>query len=295
MRRYVSVAAVGILVLSACTSAPSVSEAPVSEAPASPDQFFLEGEALPAYAAPNEGLLAQIRERGVIFNGVNAANPPFESVDANGEIVGFDIDIMNMFGEYLGVQVSTVDTAWAGVIPSLYSKKFDLIWSAMTITDARSEAVTFSSPYASDQAIWIARADDSSVNDYPDLNGKVLCTQLNSAFEAQAEEVVAEQGLDVEIKSFDDFPTAYLALETGQCDVATSSTLNNLPLNNEKPGVFRNAIVLPTANYVGVATRKPDTDLATEIENFLAEVKANGELAALQEEYFGAPMELPSE
>jgi polar amino acid transport system substrate-binding protein len=298
MVRYVLAIVMAVSTVAACTSATTPGPAGTSGAsPAaatpSPQEFTLNGTPLPAYAPPSEGLLADIKARGVVFNGVNAANPPFESVDANGEIVGYDIDLVDKFGEYLGVHVSTVDTAWAGVIPSLYSKKFDLIWSAMTITDARKEAVTFSSPYAADQAIWIARADDTSVKDYPDLNGKVLCTQLNSAFEAQAKQVVADKSLNLEIKSFDDFPTAYLALENGDCDVATSSTLNNLPLNKEKPGVFRNAITLPTANYVGVATRKPDSDLAAEVQKFLDQIKSDGTINELQTKWFNSTMELP--
>lgn len=280
---------IAFLVITAVMASGCSSAAPAGSA----EQLSLNGSPLPGYAAPSEGLMASIKERGVIFNGVNAANPPFESVDTNGEIVGFDIDLMNKFGEYLGVHVSTVDTAWPGVIPSLYSKKFDLIWSAMSITDARKEAVTFSSPYAADQAIWITRADNNSVKDYADLNGKILCTQVGSAYESQAKELIAEKGLQIEIKAFDDFPTAYLALENKQCDAATSSTLNNLPLNKEKAGVFRDAIVLPTANYVGVATRKADADLSAEVQKFIDKIKADGSLAALQEQYFGAPMELP--
>jgi polar amino acid transport system substrate-binding protein len=284
MRRVISLVVLAAVLTASCSSA-----APAGSA----EKLFLNGTPLPDYAAPSKGLLAAIKERGVIFNGVNAANPPFESVDANGEIVGFDIDVMNKFGEYLGVHVSTVDTAWPGVIPSLYSKKFDLIWSAMSITDARKEAVTFSSPYAADQAIWITRADNTSVKDYADLNGKILCTQLGSAYESQAKDLIAQKGLQIEVKAFDDFPTAYLALENKQCDAATSSTLNNLPLNTAKPGVFRNAIVLPTANYVGVATRKGDADLSAEVQKFLDQIKTDGTLAELQTKYFGAPMELP--
>ena len=285
MKRGLACALIAVVMLAGCSSA-----APAGSA----QQLSLNGSPLPQYAAPSNGLLASIKERGVIFNGVNAANPPFESVDSNGEVVGYDIDLMNKFGEYLGVHVATVDTAWPGVIPSLYTKKFDVIWSAMSITDARKEAVTFSSPYAADQAIWITRADDTSVKDYPDLNGKILCTQIGSAYESGAKDLIAEKGLKVEVKSFDDFPTAYLALENKQCDAATSSTLNNLPLNKEKPGVFRDAIVLPTANYVGVATRKPDTDLSGEVQKFLDKIKADGTLAELQKTYFGAPMTLPN-
>ncbi len=285
MRRVIAFLVVTTVLAAACSSA-----APVGSA----EKVSLNGSPLPDYAAPSKGLLAAIKERGVIFNGVNAANPPFESVDANGEVVGFDIDVMNKFGEYLGVHVSTVDTAWPGVIPSLYSKKFDLIWSAMSITDARKQAVTFSSPYAADQAIWITRADNTSVKDYADLNGKILCTQVGSAYESGAKEIIAQKGLKIEVKSFDDFPTAYLALENKQCDAATSSTLNNLSLNKEKPGVFRDAITLPTANYVGVATRKADADLSAEVQKYLDKIKADGTLAELQKKYFGAPMQLPN-
>lgn len=284
VRRLVALVTASLIVAACSSGGPA----------GSPTTYVLNGSPLPQYAAPDKGLLADIKARGVIFNGVNAANPPFESVDANGEIVGYDIDLTEQFATYLGVHLSTVDTAWSGVIPSLYSRKFDMIWSAMSITTARKEAVNFSSPYAADQAIWITTASNTSVNTFEDLNGKKLCTQLNSAFESQAKEIIAAKGLQIELKSFDDFPTAYLALENGQCDAATSSTLNNLPLNASKPGVFRNAIVLDTANYVGIATRKPDTDLAGEIQKFLDEIKGNGKLKELQMKWFGEEMTLPA-
>ena len=81
------------------------------------------------------------------MNGIEAQNPPFEYID-NGAVVGFDIDITHKFAERLGVKAEFLDTAWSGVIPSLYTKKFDMIWSAMTITEPRKEAVSFSKPYA---------------------------------------------------------------------------------------------------------------------------------------------------
>jgi polar amino acid transport system substrate-binding protein len=259
-----------------------------------PTAITFNGSPLPIYATPPNGLLAEIKARGVLFNGVNAANPPFESVDENGVVVGYDIDLTEAFAKSLGVHLSTVDTAWDGVIPSLYAKKFDMIWSAMTITDARKKAVSFSSPYMGDQAVWIVRANDKSINSYADLNGKVLCTQLNSAYEAQAKQIAADNHIALkDLKSFQDFPTAYLALKNGQCDAATSSTLNNIPLNKTSPGAFRDAIVLPNANYVGVATRLADSDLAAAIQKFIDASKADGSLKAMQQKWFGFSMNLP--
>src|ERR1700753_2782252 len=81
----------------------------------------LNGEALPSYAAPTQGVLADIKARGTIVNGIEAQNPPFEYID-DGKIVGFDIDITNKFAAYLGVKADFLDTAWSGGLPPVQHK-----------------------------------------------------------------------------------------------------------------------------------------------------------------------------
>ena len=254
----------------------------------------LNGEALPAYEAPSSGLLDEIKARGKIVNGIEAQNPPFEYVDA-GKIVGFDIDITNKFAESLGVEAEFIDTAWSGVIPSLYTKKFDMIWSAMTITEPRKQAVSFSKPYASDQVEFIVLAGNTDIKELKDLDGKVLGTQLNSAAEFQAKELIAEHNLNVELKSFDSFQGAYLDLKNGNVDVVTSTQLNNRVLFDANKGVYEVALKLPIYNYVGVAVRQQDKDLLDAVNAFLDKMIASGELAALQTKWFGYAMDLPKE
>lgn len=253
----------------------------------------LEGEELPAYEAPGQGLVEAIRERGRLINGVEAQNPPWEFVDDDGEIVGYDIDLSRGFAEYLGVELEIVDTAWSGVIPSLYSNKFDMIWSAMTITEPRQEAVNFSLPYGSDGVEFIVQAGDDRVQSIEDLNGMVVGTQLNSAAEFQLEQLVEDHDLDIEIRSYDHFDGAYLDLANGNIDVATSTQLNNLALFENNPGVYEVALELPIFNLVGVATRKPDTDLLEEINAYLRQIEESGELAELQDKWFNLVMDLP--
>ena len=252
----------------------------------------LNGEAMPDYAAPGSGLLAKIKERGTLIGGVEAQNPPFEFIDG-GKIVGYDIELSEMFAKSLGVTFEPIDTAWSGVIPSLYAEKFDMIWSAMTITAPRKEAVTFSQPYASDQAELIVRAGDDGIKAIEDLNGKTLGTQLNSAAEHQAKELIAEHKLDTTLRAFDHFDAAYLDLANGNLDAVTSTKLNDRELFKKMPNAFDVAVELPLFNYVAVATRKQDADLAAAVDTFIAELKANGQLAALQEKWFGFAMTLP--
>ncbi len=252
----------------------------------------LNGKPLPSYAAPGGGLVAEIKKRGAIRNGMEAQNPPFEYID-KGKIVGYDADLVQKLAGKLGVKAENIDTAWSGVIPSLYSKKFDLIWSAMTVTEPRKKAVTFSSPYASDQAVIIVRKGDASIKSIKDLDGKVVGTQLNSAAELQAKELQTKYGIKFkELKSYDHFDGAYLDLANGNIDAATSTKLNNLALFKNKPNTYDVAIELPIFNYVGVATRKPDTDLSKFVEAFVAELKKSGQLAALQKKWFGFTMDL---
>ena len=254
----------------------------------------LNGQTLPDYTAPSAGLVGEIKAKGTIVNGIEAQNPPFEYID-NGKIVGFDIDITNKFAEHLGVKAEFIDTAWSGVIPSLYTKKFDMIWSAMTITEPRKQAVSFSKPYASDQVEFIVRAGETRIKEFKDLDGLVLGTQLNSAAEFQAKEMIKTAGIKVELKSFDSFQGAYLDLRNGNIDAVTSTQLNDRALFEANKGIFDVAFKLPIYNYVGVAIRQQDTDLLKEVNAFLDKMIASGELAELQKKWFGYVMDLPAQ
>ena len=77
--------------------------------------------------------LDEIRKRGEMVIGMEAAYVPYESIQ-DGKIIGFDCDIGQHFADKLGVKVKFVDTEWSGIIPALYTKKFDTILSGMTIT-----------------------------------------------------------------------------------------------------------------------------------------------------------------
>ncbi len=252
----------------------------------------LNGKPLPEYIAPSGGLVAEIKKRGVIVNGTEAQNPPFEYIES-GKIVGYDPDLVERLAQKLGVKAQNIDTAWSGVIPSLYTRKFDLIWSAMTITAPRKEAVNFSAPYGSDQAVILVRKGDARIKTMQDLTGKILGTQLNSAAELQAKEMETKYGIKYrELKSYDHFDGAYLDLANGNIDAATSTKLNDIALFKNKPGAYTEAVDLPYFNYVAVATRKPDTDLAKVVDELLVEMTKSGELASLQKKWFGFAMDL---
>ena len=91
--------------------------------------------------------LDEVKKRGTLVVGMEAAYVPYEFFK-DGKIIGYDPDIIEHFVGKLGVKAQLVDTAWNGIIPALYAKKFDVIISAMTITKERAEKVLFSMPYA---------------------------------------------------------------------------------------------------------------------------------------------------
>jgi hypothetical protein len=109
----------------------------------------------PRIALSQSVTLAAIKASDELKIGVEAAYVPF-TYRQDGKIVGYDVELAEIFCKTLGVKPNLIDTAWAGVIPSLYAKKFDIIMSAMSYTKERVERVAFTIPYAeASQALLI--------------------------------------------------------------------------------------------------------------------------------------------
>ncbi len=98
-------------------------------------------------------------QAGKIIVGSDTAFPPFENVE-NGEAVGFDVDLMKAIGKQIGLDVEFKTYKFDALITGVQSgTEFDMVASAMTITDERKQSVDFSDPYInSNQSLAVKKA-----------------------------------------------------------------------------------------------------------------------------------------
>ena len=254
---------------------------------------------LPGWArAQAAGLtLAQIKASGELRIGCEAAYVPF-TYRQDGKIVGYDVELAEALCKSLGVKPNFIDTAWAGVIPSLYAKKFDVIMSSMSYTKERLERVAFSIPYAeASQALLVRAADAATIKSGADLNGKTVAVKLGSPGQILQERINA--GLKSgggagfkELRTFDDHPSAYVALAQNRVDGVLNTLATLAMVLKDAPGRYAIVKGLGADNWAGIAARKEDTEVVAWLNTELARLKADGTLFQLQEKWFGFRMQL---
>lgn len=146
----------------------------------------------PSFAQAQAITLAQIKQSGELKIGCEAAYVPF-TYRQDGKIVGYDVELAELFCKTLGVKPNFIDTAWAGVIPSLYTKKFDVIMSSMSYTAERVKRVAFTIPYAeASQAMLVRAADVATIKSVSDLNGRTIAVKLGSPGQILQEKLGAQ-------------------------------------------------------------------------------------------------------
>jgi polar amino acid transport system substrate-binding protein len=251
---------------------------------------------LPRPAFAQAVTLAQIKASGELKIGCEAAYVPF-TYRQEGKIVGYDVELAELFCKALGVKANFIDTAWAGVIPSLYAKKFDVIMSSMSYTKERLERVAFTIPYAeASQALLIRAGDVGRIKAPADLSGRTIAVKLGSPGQILQERINAtlksSGGGFKELRTFDDHPSAYVALAQNRVD----GVLNTLPtlamVLKDAPGKYAIVKGMGADNWAGIAARKEDTEIVTFLNGELARLKADGTLYKLQEKWFGFRMTL---
>jgi polar amino acid transport system substrate-binding protein len=254
--------------------------------------------ALPQLAlAADTVTLAQVKAAGELRIGCEAAYVPF-TYRQDGKIVGYDVELAELLCKPLGVKPNFIDTAWAGVIPSLYAKKFDVIMSSMSYTKERLERVAFSIPYAeASQALLVRAADADKIKSVADLNGRVLAVKLGSPGQILQEKMAASLKSSggagfKEVRTFDDHPSAYVALAQNRVDGVLNTLATLAMVLKDAPGKYAIVKGMGADNWAGIAARKEDTEIVQYLNTELRRLKADGSLYKLQEKWFGFRMNL---
>ena len=195
--------------------------------------------------------LDEVKKRGTLVVGMEAAYVPYEFFK-DGKIIGYDPDIIEYFVGKLGVKAQLVDTAWNGIIPALYAKKFDVIVSAMTITKERAEKVLFSMPYADASNVILLRAGEDRIKVADDLSGKIIGVQIGSAaagiiktFETKLKDTGKPGYSDV--KQYEHYPEAYQDLLNKRIDAVVNSRSTMMVVMRDAPGKFKMIPGYPTS------------------------------------------------
>jgi polar amino acid transport system substrate-binding protein len=203
-------------------------------------------------------------------------------VDESGNIIGFDIDLMNAMAQAAGFEVEFVNTRWDGIFVALASGEFDAVISAATITDERKETVDFSDPYFNaGQMIAVKQGSDIETPD--DLNGKRVGVQLGTTGD-----IWASENTTAEMVRYDEITLAFQALAQGDVDAVVNDGPTSAEIIRANPEMGVTLVGEPfTDELYGIAVNKDRPEVLAVINKGLAAVKASGEYAAIYDKWFG--------
>ena len=246
----------------------------------------------PSESPAATGVIAEIQERGVLKVGMTATLRPFEYFEGD-EIIGFDVDLINMIADELGVEGEAIDTDWAGVIPSLYAGQFDTIVSHMTVTPERAEQVIFSQPYGVSTMQFFTHADRDDLQTAADLEGLKIGGTIGSASQTAIEGWEAEGHEFAEVVYLQNFQEGILALDQGRVDAWAVTVAPAAVVVNENPGTYKLVEGFGPELYIGIPFREEDTNLCELVDTLLTDIKADGRFEEMQDEWLGFRVEVP--
>lgn len=158
-----------------------------------------------------------IKEKGKLVVGVKADFAPFGYVDENGDNVGYDLDICKKLAEYAFGDPDAVDfvvVTSANRIPFLTSKKVDLLFASMAITDERMQEIDFTNVYMSTGHLILTNANNDSITGIDDLKDKTIIV-VDGTTGATAAETLCP---DAKIMKYETWSEALAALKAGRGD-----------------------------------------------------------------------------
>lgn len=205
----------------------------------------------------------------------NATYPPMDTVDENGNIVGFDMDLLNAIAEDQGFAVEYIDMSFDALVPALEAGNGDIIAASMVNTPEREARIDFV-VYHSGTNCLMTRIDNDTIHSLDDLTADMkAATQIGSNFAGMLQEKV-EQGTLGEAVLLDGFNECVLQLQNGDVDaVFTSETVAKSFISSVGAGKLKIAGQVQGAT-VGFGIRKGDTELYKMIETGLQNVKDSG-------------------
>ena len=229
------------------------------------------------------GGLERVRAEGVLRVASDPSFPPFESVNAAGEMEGLDVDLARAVAEQLGVQAHFVTTGYDALYDALTAGRADVIVSALDPDPARSQGFRFSHAYFNAGYVLVVR-EGSDVAALDDLAGRSVACTFGTTGHVEILRLTGLMASPPVVLTVDD-PTALTRLlYMGDADAIVTDRVSALIAASEDRALRILDPPVTDEPYV-MAVRKEDASLGQAIDDALEVLDENGTLTELLERW----------
>jgi cystine transport system substrate-binding protein len=229
--------------------------------------------------------LERIRQKGQLVAAMEGTWSPWTYHDEDDRLVGYDVEVAQLIGEKLGVEVVFVEGEWDGLFAGLDAGRYDLVVNGVEITEERGEKYDFSAPYAYIRTAIVVNEDNEEIRSFEDLDGKKTANTISSTYAELAESYGAI------VTGVDDLNQTFELLLSGRIDATLNAELTYYDYMKAHPDRgLKIAALTEEASLVAIPMRKGEdsASLREAVDQALTEIRDSGDLARLSEKYFGS-------
>lgn len=212
---------------------------------------------------------------------------PFEYLDNDNKVVGFDVDVANELAKRLGLEcVYLPNQQFDTLVPTIaQGSKADISIAAITINDERAQTIDFTEPYLSSNQALVRKANAPELTDVQALNDpayKIVCQAGTTGAEW-----ITENLPRATMVSLSDVTAGLMGVSTGSYDamVVDLPVASNLLAQSFSDLKIHTSI--PTGEEYGIVVSKANPQLKDALNKALAEMEADGTMAAIKTKWFG--------
>ena len=229
-----------------------------------------------------EDVLAKVKEEGTLVIGTEGTYPPFTFHDASGELTGFDVEIAREIAERLGVEAEFLETQWDAMFAGLDAGRFDMVANQVGINPERQESYEFSDPYITSTAVLVVAEDNTEIQSFEDLEGKLSAQSLTSNYAETATSYGAE------LEGVEGFNQAIELLNSGRVDATVNDNLTVLDFLKQRPDAKVKVVdESDDAAQSALLFRKDSGAIVDEANKALAAMIEDGTYDEISEKWFG--------
>ncbi len=217
--------------------------------------------------------------------GSDTTYPPFEFVDKNKQIIGFDPDLVAEICRRANCKAVFMTTAWDGIFVALAQGQFDAVASGVTITEERRKNIDFSEPYLRYGQVVLVRMDETAVTGVDTLAGKNVAVQTGTTNDEKAS-ALQKEGKVGDVRRYETFALAVKALINKDVEAVIIDSYAADGFIYVSPDKLKKVGEPFTSEALGIALKKGDTALKQAFDAALAQMKADGALDGLYKKWF---------